>query len=293
LEIQGGEFGNLRIPTYYQTYYRNIYSKLVPGTKTQMQPLHQARKHDRAFMLTLTKASCEPISIRPLTFPENTKQKVQYLLTDAEGMLGFLKTLPQYKNLILPCLMAQAKDPNVSRSSSYSTFTTSSQVRGGCTLRQFPASKTALDMSIVQFPKSYSIHLGYSTDGSPGYGIYFPSDLSDWLMEERDVMVEAVRRMIAGNPQWNCIDTSEYKLVKDEDGLPPPVPMTPWQTPAQHDPFREDETDYCDGLEIEGGNGGKKRVRLMPANTAGNNNMSKEAIGRELDEILGDARMSL
>lgn len=263
IEVNGGEFGSIYIPETLSLYFRDIFSTSMPSRgSNHMQALHHSRKHDKCYSITITKTSEEPVSYKPFMWGENTKKKTQYILLDVESMIKFLEVLPEYVDNIIPCFDNQARSAEVERVSEYSTFTTTSQVRGNCTLKNFVTGpkkeQTRLGMSLVQFTKSWSINLRYETAGVAGYGVYIPTMVCDWLMEEREKMLNFAQRLGKDADSWRAVDTALFKQEVD-------AMLTPWSSPEAED--------------AEGGTA--KRSKYSP--------MSKEAIGAELDGILGDA----
>lgn len=286
LEIVGGEMGSIYIPDQYQMYYRNIFSSPMQGSN-RMLGLHQTRNHSPAFTLMVTKASQEPISYRPLVFPENTKKRTQFVLIDLESMLGVLEALPKYMNDIIPHLKAEeSAGPVVERTSEFSTMTRSSQARGKYTIKRFVQphdnSRIKLEMLMEQFASSYCLNLRYSIDEIPGYGTYLTSMLCDWIMAERAALLNAAKTLRMGTSWLSCDSIgSKRKHINDEDSQDLLGDDAECKTPCQSpDSSTRDQ-------------GGRKRAKLLPADSnTKDDNMSKKAIGEELDEILGDARMA-
>jgi len=217
IEIIGSEFSSIIIPDLYTHFYRDIFSKpMNVKNASHLQALHHSRKHDKCFSLTITKCASEPISYKPFVWAEGVKRKVQYLLLDVDSMIAFLEKLPEYVEDVIPCLASNAKAAEVEYLSPYATYTTTSQVRGSCILKEILSARkeiNKLELSLVQFPKSYSLQLRYMmAQGSAGYGVYIPTMVYDWLMEDRTMMMDVAQRMKNGlGNEWSAVDTAAFK----------------------------------------------------------------------------------
>lgn len=288
LQVCGGEFSSLYVPDHLAFYYRKLFSTPMSGSGGQMQALHHARKHDKAFTLKITKSSHEPICYKPhLVFPDNTKTKVQFILLDDESMVALLMALPTYINEVIPSLENNVKGSDVAAQSEYSTFSTTPQVRGQLVLKEFPSNNKGketsyLDMSLIQFSSgSFSLDLRYFMDGAPGFGIYINSTLWGWLMEEREVILKAAQTLRKGNT-WYFIDSFGAKRKAEQET----VPRTPMHSP--------DNNRDSDEMEIEGGSG-RKYAKLSPAASEDKPDAAaaaeaKKVLADEFDAILADPK---
>ncbi len=288
LEVKGCDFGDAFIPDNYKPFYNKVFH--IPGKSdksgsTSQGGVQQQRKHEKAYTITITKTWTEPRSFRPLQCGADAKKKVQYIILDEESMLAFMDALPVYVEEVIPHLKEEAKDTeDVSQLSEYSTFTTTSQVRGTCKLKEFDLTKSLLDLSLVQFsPYSFGLELQYTLDGSSCRGQYLNSMVLDWLMMERPRIIESAKRLESGGV-WQKV---ERKRTTE---------TSPWQWPdSTVTPVATITTASDDEVE-----GGVKRVKLLPAASADRSEdivsssrpMTEEerkAFSRELDGIVDDA----
>jgi hypothetical protein len=244
VEVIGDEFGNVFVPDHYNFFFRKVFAK---GNKrnissTMEESLHHARKHEKAYTITITRAWQEPVSFKPLKFAPEAKKKTSYILLDAESMVAFMNTLPSYVDDIIPSMKEQAENKDdVSQMSEYSTFTTTSQVRGSCTLKVFQ-STAQLDLSLVQFVSStFGLDLRYHMDGST-QGLYFNGMVLSWLMEERSKILDTAQLLKTGGI-WHSVAADYRRNCKLE--------------------MADADVDIEDVEEVEGG-GAKKHAKLVP-----------------------------
>lgn len=227
IEIYGGEFSSVYVPDNYVNFYRDMFSSAMPVKgANHLQALHHSRKHDKCFSVVITKAPCEPQSFKPFVWPDGVKRKVQYLLLDVDMMIAFLQKLPEYVEDIIPCVVAQAKPAEVEQLDPYATFTTKSQVRGSCILKEITSARKEihkLELSLVQFSQSYSLQLRYMmAQGTVGYGCYMSQMVYEWLMESRDLILNAALRIKEEGNKWSAVDTASFKRDMEECAAPWP-----------------------------------------------------------------------
>ena len=307
LHVAGAEFGNVFIPDSYTAFFRKVFSVSQPkagggpGSAGTMQPsLHHVRKHEKAFTITVTRTWKEPISFKPLILDETGKKRTQFILLDAEGMLAFMETLPVYVEEVIPCLMDEmCGSEEVSTLSEYSTFTTTSQVRGTCVLKEFELQSknqkdaSRLDLSLVQFTNtSFGLDLRYNVDGQPAVGAYMSSTLLDWLMDERHKIVKAATEFEMGGA-WSRVDLK--RKMEEADAALCKAAETPVHSP-------DSNGSSTSAGEFEGGTA-KKRAQLVPADPADRSGditsapafvmtaEQRQAFAAQMDDALGDARV--
>jgi hypothetical protein len=296
LEISGGEFGNVFVPDSYMQFFRKVFSngsgngsggtnRVVPGRPgsdyaSQQQSFHLLRKHEKAYTISITRTWQEPISFKPLRIAENAKRRTQFILLDADSMVAFMESLSTYVEDIIPAMKVESKgQEDVDQMSEFSSFTTTSQVRGTCTLKKFEKTNAVLNLALDQMtPSSFGLDLRYSVDSVPGTGMYINEMVLGWFLAERPKILHSALKLRSGG-YWESMEPTavaakKRKLLSDDDMFLPPwdevaedkTTTTPWQSPdITTTAAVKTEAAAADDEEEEIEGGGKRRPKLLPA----------------------------
>jgi hypothetical protein len=218
LEIKIQDFSQVYLPPQQTPMYLKLFSSAADNGEPL--PLHQApRADEKCASICITTTSVPPYQLEPLKYEKDTKRKTQYIILELASLEAFLANLPNFVNDVLPWMESSANGTSEERRPSpYSTYKTKKQLRSSKTLRVFEACAACLEMHAVMFENSNSINLRYKLQDESKSGIYLPRELCDFMMEEREPLLEVLGN-IKATSQWKEVDRSRGHGDHNDDDM--------------------------------------------------------------------------